>query len=111
MSKRSLLIAAAALTLTAAAQTFASDAPPATGPGTTQSHGANFVDKDGDGICDNYGTASQGRGKAQKRNRAKECQGSGCGKNFVDADKDGVCDHLGERRSKQRKGRSRNLNR
>ena len=54
----------------------------------TQSNGAssgrgwsgrgNFVDADGDGICDNYGT-------------------NGCGRNYVDADGDGVCDNYATR--------------
>ena len=40
----------------------------------------NFVDADGNGICDNYGT---------------DCRdGNGCG-NYVDADGDGVCDNFG----------------
>lgn len=38
-------------------------------------HGRNFVDANGDGVCDNYGT--------------------GCGQYFVDADGDGVCDNYG----------------
>lgn len=37
--------------------------------------GTNYVDTNGDGICDNWGT--------------------GCGRNYVDADGDGVCDNLG----------------
>lgn len=35
--------------------------------------GVSYVDADGDGVCDNRGTA--------------------CGVNFVDADGDGVCDN------------------
>ena len=42
--------------------------------------GQNFVDADGDGVCDNLGT---GRGQG------------GQGQNFVDADGDGVCDRYG----------------
>ena len=41
--------------------------------------GQNFVDADGDGICDNYGTGA----------------GRGNGAGFVDADGDGVCDNYG----------------
>lgn len=37
--------------------------------------GRNYVDADGNGVCDNYGT--------------------GCGRNYVDADGDGVCDNYG----------------
>lgn len=45
--------------------------------------GPNFVDADGDGICDNCGVPHR-RG-----------MGAGCGRNFVDADGDGVCDNCG----------------
>lgn len=38
----------------------------------------NFVDKDGDGKCDNYATRGAN------------------GRNFVDANKDGVCDNRGQ---------------
>lgn len=37
--------------------------------------GTNYVDANGDGICDNRGT--------------------GWGRNYLDADGDGVCDYLG----------------
>ena len=40
-------------------------------------HGRNFVDANGDGLCDNYGT------------------GTGRGQYFVDANGDGVCDNYG----------------
>lgn len=60
--------------------------------------GQNFVDEDGDGICDNKGS----------------CQQNGeCGKNFVDEDGDGVCDNKGSGQCKgnshcgQGKGNSR----
>ena len=38
--------------------------------------GRNFVDADGDGICDNCGVYA-------------------CSQNFVDADGDGICDNCG----------------
>ena len=44
---------------------------------TTYCNGANFVDADADGICDNYGTGGAG---------------------FVDEDGDGVCDNRGSGR-------------
>ena len=40
--------------------------------------GWNYVDADGDGVCDNLGTGTCGHGQY-----------------CVDADGDGVCDHLG----------------
>lgn len=46
-------------------------------------NGRNFVDADGDGICDNYDSNGNGCGRR-----------SGCGKGYVDADGDGVCDNL-----------------
>lgn len=42
---------------------------------TAMARGRNYVDADGNGVCDNYGT--------------------GCGRNYVDADGDGVCDYYG----------------
>jgi hypothetical protein len=45
--------------------------------GTGTCTGTNFVDADGDGVCDNAGT------------------GAGAGTGFVDADGDGVCDNMG----------------
>ena len=39
-----------------------------------------FVDEDGDGICDNYGTGRCG-------------MGLGNGTGFIDADGDGICDN------------------
>lgn len=46
-------------------------------------NGKNFVDTDGDGICDN--NASNGNG-------CRRC--FGCGKEYVDADGDGICDNM-----------------
>ncbi len=45
-------------------------------------NGPGFVDADGDGICDNYGTGY--------------CGGGGCGTGFVDEDGDGICDNAGQ---------------
>lgn len=52
----------------------------AAGPG----NGRNYVDADGDGICDNYSSNSKG---CQRR--------LGCGKGYMDADGDGICDNYG----------------
>jgi hypothetical protein len=53
------------------------------GPGRMNGNGAGqcdeFVDEDGDGICDLAGTG----------------QGQGTGPGYEDADGDGVCDHAG----------------
>ncbi len=45
-------------------------------------HGKHYVDADGNGVCDNYG--SHGHGYVMH---------SGHGKGYVDADGDGVCDN------------------
>ena len=47
--------------------------------------GWNFVDADGDGVCDNRGSGNQ-------RLRTPGCR-LGHGMGFVDADGDGVCDN------------------
>ncbi len=47
--------------------------------------GWNFVDADGDGVCDNWGSGNQ-------RLRTPGC-GLGQGQGFIDADNDGVCDN------------------
>ena len=49
------------------------------GNGQERGNGAGFVDADGDGVCDYFGT---GRGNGQ-------------GVGFVDKDGDGVCDYFG----------------
>ncbi len=41
----------------------------------------NYVDENGDGICDNYGSG--------------QCRGNGQG--YVDANNDGICDNAGAR--------------
>lgn len=48
----------------------------------------NYVDEDGDGVCDNYGSNQNGCG-----NRSGRGNRSGCGKGYVDEDGDGVCDN------------------
>ena len=48
------------------------------GTAETWSRGWNYVDADGDGVCDNLGTGCAGQGRY-----------------CVDADSDGVCDNLG----------------
>ena len=61
--------------------------------------GAAFVDKNKDGVCDNYKTspanASGGSGKGNGIcNSTGKGQGQsiGKGRNFVDANKNGICD-------------------
>jgi hypothetical protein len=53
---------------------------------------SNFVDEDGDGVCDLMGT---GEGYGPHGPRANQFANGGCGANFVDEDGDGVCDLMG----------------
>ncbi len=74
----------------------------------------NFIDEDGDGICDNIGLYS-GRGMGRGKNGGNFVDsdgdgindniGSGAGGYFTDANGDGECDNIG---SGQGRGRNRN---
>lgn len=58
--------------------------------------GMNYVDNDGDGICDNAGShkgRSGGKGNRFRTNGAAGNAGRQ-GPNYVDNDGDGVCDNL-----------------
>lgn len=58
---------------------------------------AQWVDEDGDGICDNQGTRCQGQGFIDADgdgicdNQNARCQGQ----SFTDANGDGICDNAG----------------
>ncbi|MBW1643764.1 MAG: hypothetical protein JRJ76_13070 [Deltaproteobacteria bacterium] len=74
---------------------------------STAVKGPNFVDKDGDEICDNIGGKGKGGGKG-KRYRRGARDGSGPnnssnkrGPNFVDKNSDGICDNRAEKGSKK----------
>ncbi len=63
---------------------------------------SNFVDADGDGICDNTGLyIGMGRGKNGGRfidndgDGVNDNIGSGIGRYFTDSDGDGICDNIG----------------
>ena len=94
------VIAALALVLVVGTVAYAADAP-ATAP-TGQGQCTNFVDADGDGVCDNLGqnvpprdgTGSQfGAGQQGQAGLGTEQGSNGA---FVDADGDGICDNLGQ---------------
>lgn len=57
----------------------------------SERRGANFVDADENGICDNYDgdrvCPQDGIGRGAGRGRG------GCGSGFADADGDGICDN------------------
>lgn len=63
--------------------------------------GAAFVDKNNDGVCDNYenraanvtGNKGNGNGKCDCTGKGQG-QGRGKGRNFVDANKNGICDYF-----------------
>ena len=67
----------------------------------TLSQGWNYVDVDGDGVCDNLGTECTGQSRyCVDADGDGVCDnlGTGCtgkGRYCMDADGDGVCDHLG----------------
>ena len=63
--------------------------------------GWNFVDADGDGVCDNWGSGNQ-------RLRTPGC-GLGQGAGFVDADGDGVCDNWNGQGAGVQRGQGRGL--
>ena len=54
--------------------------------------GPNFIDEDGDGICDLMGTGQSGQGQGYG---PWGLQAGTCGGNFIDEDGDGVCDLAG----------------
>lgn len=98
------VIAALALVLVLGTVAYAADAPATYGAGQC----ANFVDANGDGVCDNLGqnvtprdgTGNQyGTGGSQygaEQGQAAVGTGVGGSGSFVDADNDGVCDNLGQ---------------
>ena len=53
------------------------------GSGTCLSSGQNFIDEDGDGLCDNWAGGGSGR-----------CGNGPC---FIDQDGDGLCDNWASR--------------
>jgi hypothetical protein len=67
-----------------------------------KSSGTAYVDKNNDGVCDNFEKKQAGT-TTKKGNGSGNCDGTGKvkskgngqgkGKNFVDANKDGVCDN------------------
>lgn len=71
------------------------------GKGRGGQGGAAFVDRDGDGICDNAGTSESrgnkgskaGKGKSDGKGKGQGGRHKGAG--FVDANSDGVCDNYG----------------
>lgn len=75
------------------------------GSGTCLSSGQNFIDEDGDGLCDNWAGGGSGRcgngqgfidedGDGLCDNCGTQCVG---GRNFIDQDGDGVCDNWASR--------------
>ncbi|MBK5195937.1 MAG: hypothetical protein JJE08_07925 [Proteiniphilum sp.] len=93
---------------------------------TTTQNGPAFVDKDNNGVCDNFENGTPGNPNANGKQRLLDGSGRGRGqghgmrngrgrggRNFVDADKNGICDYYengtagqGRCRPSQRKGQS-----
>jgi len=70
------------------------------GPCNGTGKGVAFVDKNNNGICDNYenrtanATNNKGNGTGKCDGTGKgQGQGRGKGRNFVDANKNGICDY------------------
>jgi hypothetical protein len=82
--KKVALIGLAVLAILVIGVSIAAAQGPA-GDDTPVAPGANFVDEDGDGVCDLMGTGAAGNSYRH---------GAG-GANFVDEDGDGVCDLMG----------------
>jgi len=71
--------------------------------GTAQGRGLeqNFIDADGDGICDLYQSGNQGAGQYGRQARQM---------NFVDVDGDGVCDNSANQGRGFMNGQARQMN-
>lgn len=74
--------------------------------------GVNWIDADGDGICDNFGTEKQGNRQgngAKKGNKGGYGDGSGLrpqdGTGLGSGNGSGVCDGTGPKGSSKRSGR------
>ena len=92
--KRTWILALGILVLSASAA-FA-QAPTTTPAGAAV--GANFVDTNGDGVCDNFQPGSrqgQGGGKAQRGKRLGPQDGSGYGAPAGAGTGTGICDSTG----------------
>lgn len=57
--------------------------------------GVNFIDEDGDGQCDLYGTDQAGNGRAGAGQGYCSRGNGAAGANFVDENGDGICDLAG----------------
>ncbi|MHB9028005.1 MAG: hypothetical protein ACYC9O_04510 [Candidatus Latescibacterota bacterium] len=103
-----VLLAVSVFAFGAVQYVAAQDENPVTPP---VSHGPNFVDEDGDGVCDNMGKGlNRGKGKGfidadgdgVCDNSTGAGKGKGKGRGFVDADGDGKCDNMGTGRGLKR---------
>ena len=74
------------------------------GGDTPTSPGANFIDEDGDGICDLCGTDQAGTGGAGYGQGVGHHGNGAVGANFVDEDGDGQCDLMGTGTTRQGQG-------
>ena len=94
--KRTLALAIGILVLSAAAAS--AQAPTTSQPPSGARVGANFVDTNGDGICDLFQSGNrqgQGGGKAQRGKRLGPQDGSGYGAPAGAGTGTGVCDGTG----------------
>lgn len=87
---------------------------------TTTQNGPAFVDKDNNGVCDNFENGTPGNPNANGKQRLLDGSGRGSGqgygmrngrgrgarggRNFVDADNNGICDNYESRTAGQGRG-------
>ncbi len=69
------------------------------GNNQTPANRPNFVDKDGDGVCDNYTSGKYGKGRGAGKGKGRGNRGQNR-PNFVDEDGDGVCDNFADRQQR-----------
>ena len=94
--KRTLVLAIGILVLSAAAMSAQSPTTPQSPTGARV--GANFVDANGDGVCDLFQSGNrqgQGGGKAQRGKRLGPQDGSGYGAPAGAGTGTGICDGTG----------------
>lgn len=111
MKRLALLTSILFLALLFTTNTYAQTTPSGNGKGLGAK--TNWVDADGDGICDNVGTSNQGVNRSGKGygkkdgtgNPVRPQDGTGFGKKGGNATGTGACDGTGPKGSANRGGR------
>jgi len=66
-----------------------------TNDGTPQGRGMQFIDEDGNGICDRFEQGQAMGPRGHGKGMGKSHRGMRQGRNFIDENGDGVCDNRG----------------